>query len=255
MQHHIDNVKWDHNMSQQSQQESFANCAAPQAYEQQGADYQGGPSRQGVSIGGAHEDPFTSSPPGPLYPDPELFAATGLTPGPVSNNFAPPSPVPASSDDCAPKSSPQPAKGVVPGMYAQNLYLDLAYTIEEMCPYQDIAARHNTTPAKVEKALKTIILLPMLRNITDKRRTGPLAQERKKDFQHATKAWKTEKAQDAVVRRNGGTLQRTQANESSESYEGKGKGRAATEPSAFELARFLPPLDIGDPFQDSDGDD
>ncbi|KAK4163247.1 hypothetical protein QBC43DRAFT_355289 [Cladorrhinum sp. PSN259] len=64
-----------------------------------------------------------------------------------------------------------------------NLLIDIAETTEEIFPYDDLAARHKTTPHKVFEALSAVILVPLLRCPTDKRRAGKLAQDRVKSYQ------------------------------------------------------------------------
>ncbi|KAK0665107.1 hypothetical protein QBC41DRAFT_16546 [Cercophora samala] len=63
-----------------------------------------------------------------------------------------------------------------------NLLIDIAETAEETFPYDEVAARHGVTPQKVFETLSSIVLIPLLRCPTDKRRSAKLAQDRVKHY-------------------------------------------------------------------------
>ncbi|KAK0750930.1 hypothetical protein B0T18DRAFT_425655 [Schizothecium vesticola] len=95
-------------------------------------------------------------PPGPTQPPPA--------------NTAPPTTKPSNS-------APTPKKP-----HAQNLFVDVAETVERYFPYKDVAARHGVPPAKVAEALSGVVLLPLLRCASDKRRAGKLAHDRMREY-------------------------------------------------------------------------
>ena len=72
--------------------------------------------------------------------------------------------------------------------HAQNLYVDIAETVEEIFPFEEVAKRHGTSTSRVVDAVKGIIQLPLLRCQSDKRRAGPLAMERMQGFREAKRA-------------------------------------------------------------------
>jgi len=73
--------------------------------------------------------------------------------------------------------------------HAQNLLVDVAETVEAVFPYTDVATRHGVAPSKVAEALSGVVLLPLLRCASDKRRAGPLAQERMKEYRDVRQDW------------------------------------------------------------------
>ncbi len=75
-----------------------------------------------------------------------------------------------------------------PKKHAQNIYVDIAETVEETFPYAEVASRHGCTPAKIAEVLSGVILLPLLRCPTDRRRAGKLAHERMKEYKVAKQA-------------------------------------------------------------------
>jgi hypothetical protein len=78
-----------------------------------------------------------------------------------------------------PTPAPEPAQKK---RHAQNLLVDVAETVEAVFPYAEVATRHGVAPSKVAEALAGVVLLPLLRCATDKRRAGQLAQERMREY-------------------------------------------------------------------------
>lgn len=92
-------------------------------------------------------------------------------------NQAPPTAPPPTTGK---PTNPTPAPKKPPTTH--NLLVDVAETVELCFPYNDVAARHGVTPAKVAEALSGVVLLPLLRVAGDKRRAGKLAQERMREY-------------------------------------------------------------------------
>ncbi|KAK4202855.1 hypothetical protein QBC40DRAFT_346778 [Triangularia verruculosa] len=82
----------------------------------------------------------------------------------------------------------------------QNLQVDIAETAEEIFPYDEVAARHGVTPQKVFDTLSAIVLIPLLRCPTDKRRAGKLAHERGKQLTQLKNDMGKEKGEVATVK-------------------------------------------------------
>jgi hypothetical protein len=104
----------------------------------------------------------------------------------------PPPPAPISSAPQRQQLSSQPIPTSSPPRnrkHAQNIFVDVAETVEAIFPYADVAARHGVAPSKVAGALSGVVLLPLLRCATDKRRAGPLAQARMREYREAKQSW------------------------------------------------------------------
>ncbi|KAK3996138.1 hypothetical protein QBC44DRAFT_377770 [Cladorrhinum sp. PSN332] len=92
---------------------------------------------------------------------------------------------PQPSGPASSQSNPLPVPFTIPKRHkpSPNLYIDIAETVEEVFPYDNLATRHNITPHKVFEALSAVILVPLLRYPTDKRRASKLAHDRVKAYQ------------------------------------------------------------------------
>jgi len=71
------------------------------------------------------------------------------------------------------------------GKHAQDLFVDIAETVERTFPYAEVAVRHGVTPSRVAEALSGVVMLPLVRCASDKRRTGRLAQDRMREYREA----------------------------------------------------------------------
>ena len=90
--------------------------------------------------------------------------------------------------DSPQQSPPVPKESNNTRKHAPNLYVDIAETVEEIFPFEEVAKRHGTSTGRVVDAVKGIIQLPLLRYQSDKRRAGPLAMERMQGFREAKRA-------------------------------------------------------------------
>lgn len=81
-----------------------------------------------------------------------------------------------------PPQQPQQPPPPHQGKHAQNLFVDIAETVERIFPYAEVAARHGVAPSRVAEALSGVIMLPLIRCSSDKRRAGRLAQDRMREY-------------------------------------------------------------------------
>ncbi|KAK4226163.1 hypothetical protein QBC38DRAFT_481119 [Podospora fimiseda] len=108
-------------------------------------------------------------------PTPESTPSPPSSQPTISSEEQPATPIPSDPPFAIPKRH----------KLSPNLYIDIAETVEEIFPYNDLATRHNTTPHKVFEALSAVILVPLLRYPGDKRRSSKLAQDRVRTYQQA----------------------------------------------------------------------
>ncbi|CAP67373.1 uncharacterized protein PODANS_1_23748 [Podospora anserina S mat+] len=118
----------------------------------------------------------------PLQPSSQ--PQTQISPGPPPPPPPPPPQLLKAPTTAPEKQPPNKTKFTIPlrKKPSPNLLIDIAETAEETFPYDEVAARHGVTPQKVFDTLSAIVLIPLLRCPTDKRRAGKLAHDRVKFY-------------------------------------------------------------------------
>lgn len=149
--------------------------------------------------------------------------------------------------------------------HAQNLLVDVAETVGEIFPFEEVARRHGVLPRKVVEALAAVVQVPLLRCATDKRRAGKLGGERMREYREARKMWMAREAEAGRAGRTaaaggGGSRGRDDdvaavgagagagaAERNAQGKDGKEAGVSAPAPAALQLADMLPPTELPSP--------
>lgn len=145
----------------------------------------------------------------------------------------------------APPSSSSPTS-LATRKRAQNLLVDIAETVEEIFPFEEVARRHGVVQRKVVEALAAVVQVPLLRCTTDKRRAGKLGSERMKEYREARKAWIAKETEAGRLAKGMGA--NTPAGASgSDGQERDGKEAATSVLTVMELVDLLPPTELPSP--------
>ncbi|TPX12001.1 uncharacterized protein E0L32_007304 [Thyridium curvatum] len=131
--------------------------------------------------------------------------------------------------------------------HAQNLYVDIAETCEELLPLADIARRHGVSRQRVSDVFAAVVQLPLLRCPTDKRRVGKLGVARMKELNRGRKELLAEisaaqKAASAAACASGGAKAQMAA-AAAGSASSQRLQKQATPPGLHEVAQFMGPLE------------
>lgn len=205
------------------------------------------PSSQ--SSGGSPRPPV-----GPSMPTSNPSSSRSRTPAPISTSPVTPPPSAAAAADKAPQKqlslAPPLPTTLSKRKHAQNLLVDVAETVEEIFPFEEVARRHGVLQRKVVEALAAVVQVPLLRCATDKRRPGKLGSERMKEYREARKAWITKEteagkfAKGTVISPAGGSGRGPREDAGKDGQEKDGREIAASAPTAMQLVDMLPPTDL-----------
>jgi hypothetical protein len=121
--------------------------------------------------------------------------------------------------------------------FTPNILVDVAETVEEIFPFEEVARRHGVLPRKIIDALAAVVQLPLLRCATDKRRAGKLGAERMKEYREARKLWIAKQAAETKARK-------TTQNRTTEASAQDGREVGPPVPTAWQLVDLLPPIDF-----------
>ena len=178
------------------------------------------------------------------------------TPIPATNMGTAPPPSGSVNGIAAPiHATKQPSPGTPPPSpatvakrkHARNLLVDVAETVEEIFPFEEVARRHGVLPRKVIEALAAVVQIPLLRCATDKRRAGKLGTDRMKEYREARKMWAAREAEGggwAKPAENGMPGSRGGNVPDKNDPRKGGEDSMAAAPSAAQLANFLPPTSM-----------
>lgn len=136
--------------------------------------------------------------------------------------------------------------------HAQNLLVDVAETVEEIFPFEEVARRHGVLPRKVVEALVAVVQLPLLKCATDKRRAGKLGSERMKELREARKAWIAREIEAGRLAKGTGVGAIAVSGRARDDGGNGGQGKEGMEaamcgPTAMQLAEMLPAVELPTP--------
>ncbi|KAK1762264.1 hypothetical protein QBC33DRAFT_461849 [Phialemonium atrogriseum] len=209
--------------------------------------------------------PPTSNPPTSRSGTPVPPTSSASPPAATTTAAAAAEPPLAKQPTPAAATPPPPASptALARRKHAQNLLVDVAETVGEIFPFEEVARRHGVLPRKVVEALAAVVQVPLLRCATDKRRAGKLGGERMREYREARKMWMARKAEAgragrAAAAGEGGSRGRDDdvvavgagagaAERKAQGKDRKEAGVPAPAPAALQLADMLPPTELPSP--------